>query len=276
MMSFKGIDRVSLLTLQGRIIVPFMMGKYQSERFPNAKGQCDLVLRKDGKWLLLVTVDLPDKTPTPVTDFIGVDFGINEIATTSDGEHFTGKEVEGVRQKRSALRQTLQHKASKQSQSGKRPRAIRCLCKRTAKRESNFRKHTNHFISKKLVALAIDTQRGIALEDLQGIRQRVEKRFRRQQRAKVSGWSFFQLRQCITYKAQLSGVSVILVDPRNTSRTCSVCGHCAKENRKRQSEFACVTCGHSLNADHNAAINIRGRAQVSALQESEPSATART
>ena len=47
-LSFKGIDRVSLLTLEGRVIVPFVMGKYQRERFSLAKGQCDLVRRKAG------------------------------------------------------------------------------------------------------------------------------------------------------------------------------------------------------------------------------------
>jgi len=49
LMSFKGVDRVSLLTLEGRIIVPVIMGKYQSERFNGKHGQCDLVRRKDGK-----------------------------------------------------------------------------------------------------------------------------------------------------------------------------------------------------------------------------------
>src|SRR5215510_4793080 len=60
-MSFKGIDRVSLLTLEGRAIVSFVMGAHQKERYSLAKGQSDLVRRKDGKWFLLVTVDLPDK-----------------------------------------------------------------------------------------------------------------------------------------------------------------------------------------------------------------------
>src|SRR5262249_41917493 len=71
LMSFKGVDRVSLLTLEGRIIVPLIMGKHQSERFNGKHGQCDLVRRKDGKWFLLVTADLPDGTPQPATDFIG-------------------------------------------------------------------------------------------------------------------------------------------------------------------------------------------------------------
>jgi putative transposase len=48
-LSFKGIDRVSILTLEGRLIIPFVMGKYQRERFSQAKGECDLVRRKDGK-----------------------------------------------------------------------------------------------------------------------------------------------------------------------------------------------------------------------------------
>jgi IS605 OrfB family transposase len=275
MMSFKGIDRVSLLTLSGRVNVPFVMGKYQRDRFTNAIGQSDLVLRKDGRWFLLASVNLPDKATLPPTDFIGVDFGIANIATSSDGEVYSGAEVESVRRRRHALRQTLQHKASKQSQSGKRPRSIRRLLKRKGGQESRFRSHTNHCISKKLVASAIGTQRGIALEDLKGIRKRVENRFRKSQRAKVSGWSFFQLRQFITYKAGLAGVTLALVDPRGTSRTCAECGHCAKESRKSQAEFECVSCRHTNNADINAAINIRRRAvQVNQPQASESVAQA--
>ena len=66
MMWFKGVDRVSLLTLDGRVVVAFVMGKYQAERFTNAKGQADLVLRRDGRWFLLVTVDVPEAAPVPL------------------------------------------------------------------------------------------------------------------------------------------------------------------------------------------------------------------
>lgn len=275
MMTFKGADRVSLLTLGGRVVVPFVMGRYQREWFTNPIGQCDLVLRKDGRWFLLASVSVPDKAALPVTDFIGVDLGVTNIATTSDGEVVSGAEIEGVRRRHHSLRQTLQHKASKQSQAGKRPRSIRRLLSRKGGQESRFRSHTNHCISKKLVASAVGTQRGIALEDLKGVRERVGKRFRRSQRAKVSGWSFFQLRQFIAYKAQLAGVPIALVDPRNTSRTCAACGHCARENRKSQAEFECVNCRHTTNADINAAINIRRRAaQVNRPQASESAAQA--
>ena len=79
----------------------------------------------------------------------------------------------------------------------------------------------------------------------------------RDARNRLSGWSFAQLVAFVTYKAELAGVPVVTVDPRNTSRTCAECGHCEKANRKTQARFLCVSCGHSANADHNAARNIR-------------------
>jgi transposase len=79
----------------------------------------------------------------------------------------------------------------------------------------------------------------------------------------MTGWSFHQLRSFLAYKAELIGVSIIYVDPRNTSRTCNECGHCEKANRRSQSEFACQSCGHRANADLNAAKNIRSLGYVS-------------
>lgn len=69
-----------------------------------------------------------------------------------------------------------------------------------------------------------------------------------------------QFGEFLRYKARLSGGQVIEVDPRNTSRRCSPCGHVTRENRESQAVFLCKKCGHSDNADHNAAINILDRA----------------
>jgi IS605 OrfB family transposase len=267
-MSFKGIDRVSLLTLTGRVVVPFVAGQYQHDRFGFAKGQADLVRRKDGKWFLLVTVDLPDGTPIHATDFVGVDLGVTQLATTSDGDHFGGGKVESVRQKFHGTRKRLQKAAAKRQNKGRRPKSIRRRLKRIGSRESRFRRDHNHVISKKLVALAKGTGRGIALEELSGIRDRT--RFRKGQRAKMGGWAFHQLRSFITYKGKLHGVPVVLVDPRNTSRTCIACGHCDKANRRSQAIFRCVRCGHTANADVNGARNILAKALVNVPHVSEP------
>lgn len=272
LMSFKGVDRVSLLTLEGRVVVPILMGRYQRERFSNAKGQSDLVLRHDGKWFLLVTVDVPDGTPIPAMDFIGVDLGALNIATTSDGDIFSGEGVERVRSRHHDRCRTLHKVAAARKRKGRRPKNIRRALKRAKGREARFRRDVNHVISKKLVATATDTGRGIALEDLSGIRDRT--RFRREQRARMSGWSFSQLRSYTAYKARLAGVPVEIVDPRNTSRTCNECGHCDKRNRRSQADFLCRSCGYSAHADENAAINIASAARHAAQGLANPQSIA--
>jgi putative transposase len=260
--SFKSLDRISLLTISGRILVPFVMGKYQRDRFTAAKGQCDLVRRKDSKWFLLVTVDLPENARLPASDFIGVDFGVVNIVTTSDGTTNSGARIEACRSRYSRLRRSLQQAASAKFKAKVRPKNIRRKLKTIASRESRFRRDVNHCISKSLVACAKDTARGIAGEDLTYIRERT--RFRKPQRARMSGWAFAQLRMFLTYKAILAGVDLRMVDPRGTSRSCNPCGYEAKSNRKSQAEFVCGKCGHAEHADLNAARNIRSRALVNA------------
>jgi putative transposase len=259
MMSFKGVDRVSLLTLDGRVIVPVVMGKYQAEKFTNAKGQADLVLRRDGKWFLLVTVDLPESTPTPTSDFLGVDLGLANIASDSDGNQYSGKPVENVRRKHNLQRKRLQRCNTK---------GAKKKLKRIAGKEARFRKHENHVISKAIVENARGTGRGISLEDLKGIRDR-KTAWAKDARNRLGGWGFAQLRSFIEYKARLSGVFVASVDPAYTSQACSDCGHCCRGNRKSQAKFLCVSCGMSMNADQNAALNIKFRAQDASKTPSE-------
>ncbi len=250
-MSFKGLLTVSLLTIQGRVLVPFLVGGYQQARMDAMKGQADLLYR-NGTWYLAVTLEVPTPTPDESTDTLGVDLGIVNIATDSTGETFSGAQVEKTRQRLHALRQRLAKRGTKS--------AKRHL-KKLSGGEARFRKNTNHVISKRLVHKAKENKQGIAIEELRHIRQRTERTVRHSQRARHSCWSFAQLRFFLSYKAALAGVPLHLVDPRNTSRTCSVCGHCAEENRKSQACFCCQACGHCDNADRNAAINI-SRASV--------------
>jgi transposase len=78
----------------------------------------------------------------------------------------------------------------------------------------------------------------------------------------LHSWSFHQLQGFIGYKAQRSGVPVVKVDPRNTSRECSACGCVDKRNRPSQAIFSCIQCGFVSHADVNAAVNIGRRAAV--------------
>jgi putative transposase len=249
--SFKGVDHVSLWTLpKGRIIIPLICGEYQKERFDRIKGQADLVYRK-GKFYLYCTVDLPENAPVEPTDFLGIDLGVANVASDSDGKRYSGTGLKSVRYRHRRLRTNLQKKQT---------RAANRRLKLLSGKESRFATWVNHNISKQIVAEAKRSGRGIAIEDLKGIRERVKAR--RKQRAVLHSWAFSQLRLFIAYKATMAGILLALVDPRNTSRTCAHCGHCEKKNRPSQSEFRCRFCGHEDHADINAARNIRAGALV--------------
>ena len=256
-MSFRGIEAVSLSTVEGRQLIPMLIRDYFNPRMNRVKGQADLVLI-DGMFYLFATCDLPEDTPINPEGFIGVDMGIVNIATLSTGEQFSGDQIEETRQRYSTLRASLQRKDTKS--------AKRHL-KKARKKEARFRRDLNHRISKKIVEMAKGTLSGIALENLKGIRERA-KTVRRSQRSKHSGWSFHQLAAFIGYKARLAGIPVVMIDPRNTSRECSECGHIEKANRKSQAEFVCKNCGYIENADFNAAKVIASRAASTSLSSS--------
>lgn len=249
-LSWKGLDRVSILTLRGRQLIPVILGGYQVARLKNIRGQVDLIYR-DGKFYLAVVVDVPEPPTNEPEDWLGVDLGIVNIAADSDGTAYSGGKINGLRARHARLRARLQSKCTK---SAKR------LLKKHRRKESRFARDVNHVISKKLVAKAKDTGRGIVLEDLKGIRDRVT--VRKAQRRVQHSWSFHQLRSFIEYKARLAAVAVALIDPRNTSRTCPACGTIDKRNRPTRDQFLCVSCGHAGPADSIAAVNIRGRATV--------------
>lgn len=244
---------VSLATVEGRKKYEIEVRDYFKGRMERVKGQVDLVFI-NGEFWLYATCDMPEDTPITPDHMLGVDFGMVNIATTSDGESYSGERLEKVRMKYQTQRERLQKKNTKYAKE---------KLKKASGKERRFRTDTNHVVSKKLVGKAKDTASAIALEDLTHINERTT--VRKSQRAKRHSWSFFQLRQFVQYKAKLAGIPVFVVDARNTSRTCSSCGHCEKASRKNQAEFCCKNCGHEENADYNAAKNIAARAVSTGL-----------
>ncbi len=239
---------VSLWTLEGRMVLPVVMGEHQRRLLAFRKGQADLCLVR-GRWFLAATCDVPETEDFHAEDWLGVDLGIVALAADSDGRVYSGADVERVRSRLACRKAGLQRRRTKGAK-----RRLRKL----AGREARFRKHTNHVISKAIVQTAERTDRGIALEDLKHIRGRVTAR--RSQRSRLHSWSFGQMRGFVSYKAKRAGVSVVFVDPRYTSQACHACGLIDKRNRPNQATFKCIGCGHEASADTNAARNIRQRA----------------
>lgn len=243
-------QEVSIWAIGGRLRLAYEVGEHQKELLATLQGQADLVLR-DGQFYLYQTCNVEEPPITEPNGFLGVDLGIVNIASDSDGERHSGGQVNGLRARHARLRGKLQHKGTK---------AAKRLLKKRSRKEHHFSQHVNHTISKRLVARAKDTGRGIALEDLKGIRERVS--VRKAHRRQLNSWAFYDLRQKIEYKANLAGVKVMLVDPRNTSRTCPACGSIDKANRPDQATFRCLACNFSGHADIVAAGIIARRAAI--------------
>lgn len=247
-----GVSVASMTLLSGREKIKLSIGGYQTKRLKGATlGETNLCYQKDkGRFRLHFSIKEADPPETEPEGFLGVDLGVTNLAVSSDGEVFSSAELKGIRHRHRRLRKRLQEKGTKS--------AKRLLVERS-KKERRHAAHVNHCVSKKIVSVAKGTSRGIALEELGGIRERIT--VRRTQRDTFSAWAFHQLRGFIEYKAMAEGIPVVCVDPRNTSRTCPACGHVDKANRKTQSDFSCVDCGCSGLADHFAAVEIGRRAE---------------
>ena len=242
---FTGKQLVSIWTVVGRQKIPYICGERQERLLESRLGETDLVFRK-GSFYLLAVCEVPEPTPANVDEVLGVDFGIARLATDSDGQSYSGEQVEARRQRYAERRATLQKVGT---------RSAKRKLRKMRGRQRRYQADVNHCISTRLVRKAQDTNRTIALEDLKGIRSRTT--VGKSQRARHHNWAFRQLRTFVEYKAVVAGVRVLHVDPRNTSRRCAACGHCEKANRKTQSEFVCKLCHHGAHADVNAALNIQ-------------------
>lgn len=239
-LSYRPDNSISIWTLDGRLKIPFVC--HNPAYLPYVKGEADLVYKK-GKFYLFQTVEIPDTDIEDVEDFIGVDFGLVSIATTSEGVDHSSADLTRIREQKQKVRSSIQRKGTKSSKR---------LLKRLSGRERTFASVTNHTVAKQIVAEAHESQRGIALEDLSGIRFSANSKGKKL-RTRIGKWNFRQLREYIEYKARRRGVPVVLVNPRYTSKTCHRCKRIGKRQGK---SFACDNCGNNMDADHNAAINI--------------------
>ena len=253
MLSWQYTERtVSIWTLSGRMKdVAFTSSPEHLARLAlYRKGESDLLFR-DGMWFLIATCEVPEaELDTSVTQFLGIDLGIVNIATTSDGQIMAGRRLNRGRLRERTLRQKLQRKNT--------PSAKRRLRKRRRKEARRVR-DINHKIAKHVVAEAERTGRGIALEDLTGIRARV--RLRKPQRATLHSWAFAQLGDFIAYKARKAGVVVVHVDPAYTSRTCAHAGTSTRRTGPLRPVSYAGPADSLHHADRNGSRNIRHRAE---------------
>lgn len=174
-------------------------------------------------------VDVVDKETKSTGDVLGIDLGKNKLLSLSSGK-FLGNIVSPL-----------------------------CDAVKTSKKgsKSNLqaRKHRDQYIRESVNQLPWKSLQTIVLEDLRGIKQGKQQNRGKAFRKAMAPWTVRQAINWIEYKAQRNGVRVVFVDPANTSRCCPACGTVSKDNRQGE-KFACISCGHSADADYVGACNI--------------------
>ena len=238
----------SLNLIQGRAKgIKLDIGDYQKQLLQGkSPTSAELIKRKDGFYFLQIQVK--DEPPAPIkTDSVlGIDLGRKDIAYTSQGDSFSGEQINRIRDHYTSLRASLQRKARKATQGTRSTRRrARQLLKRLGASERRFQSWLNHQISYRLIQQAKQQSTAIALEDLTGIRERTNQQPRnKQERRRSNSWAFYQLRSFLVYKAVKFGVPLVFVNPAYSSQTCHRCLHIHPEKGKSYRNGKTYKCGH--------------------------------
>ncbi len=241
----------SLATVSGRLEIDFTVPKHALTYIGGTVCSADLCFHH-GRYFLHIVVTIPAPVVEPSNEVIGIDLGLNRPAVTSN-RHFLGDKRWKEQERRMLrIRRKLQAKGTKS--------ATRHLKKLSGKLFRQRKDH-DHVLSKRIVQHA-HPGATIVLENLTNIREtstigRGKNGKNVESKRRIHSWSFAQLHSFLAYKAEARGMTVVKIDPRHTSQTCSKCGYQARNNRRSQSLFLCRACGYCANADWNAAKNIR-------------------
>jgi putative transposase len=235
-------EAVSLNTLQGRMLVPMILGDHQREILHSGRPkEAELVFRR-GRWFFNLVVESCDGETVASGPVMGVDVGENTLAASSTGRIWGGEALRHRRDQHLALRRRLQSNGSQ---------SARQTLRQVSGRERRRVRHINHETSQGIVAEArrIGAAR-IVMEDLTDIRERI--RAGRRVRTRLHRWAFRQLQSFVEYKARAVGITVEYVNPSYTSQTCSAC---RQLGTRRKHRFECP-CGFRAHADLNASRNL--------------------
>jgi putative transposase len=269
--SFKTEHRVSLLALDGRVVLSYTgYDKHVSLLQHGASiGAAKLWYDQPRKqFYLLVTLEIEAAEPTPEShsQVVGVDVGQRYLAVTATPTHqasfYSGKAIRAKADHYARLRKRLQKKGTRS--------ATRRLVVISG-RERRLKHDRNHLISRRIVDQHPHSI--IGLEDLTHIRERSKRRtHKRKKKGKgvervsvkqrksnrhASQWAFAELHDYIAYKATLVGSMAVKVDAHSTSKACPTCGYTSDANRpKKGLLFVCQSCHYTLHADLIGARNI--------------------
>jgi putative transposase len=209
---------------------------FESDRLEGAKWQQGCFAQDAvGDWWLCLPVEMPAEETVAPREAVGVDLGLKDIAVTSDGERLeAGKWT---------------HRYAEQLANAQR-RGHKRQAKRIHRKAARCRADALHKFSRSIV----DSYQKIVIGDVSSLKLAKTKMAKS---VLDSGWGM--LKQMLQYKGEYAGRFVEVVNERNTTRVCSICGCASGPSGLRQlvvRAWRCQGCGTWHNRDANAARNI--------------------
>jgi putative transposase len=202
--------------------------------------------RSAGKWYVCCSVDLGDVQPTSATGpAVGIDLGLKSFLTTSDGEQVAPPRL--YRNAQAQVRRAARRVARRKKGSNRRRKAVRTLAK-VHQHVANQRKDFHH-----KTALALVRRYGLIVHEDLNVRGIARTRLAKS--THDAGWAGFLV--ILAHKAAEAGVTVIAVNPRNTTQACSGCGLLPEVPKTLADRLHSCSCGCVLDRDENAARNIQ-------------------
>jgi putative transposase len=213
-----------------------------------------------GRWHVSIQTQGADTLAAGLPPSLGIDMGLSQFITTSDGRAVAP--LRAMARQQARLRHHQKALSRKKKGSCNRRKAIERLARLHA-RIARQRSDWLHQLSTRLVrehpVIAIEDLKVAAMSasakgSAETPGRRVKQKAGLNRGILDAAWA--QFRRQLQYKAAAVGGEILAVDPAYTSQRCSGCGHVDKNNRKTQSAFVCLACGHAEHADVNAAKNI--------------------
>jgi putative transposase len=235
--------------------------RYRNSRTMLGEVKNITVSQTNGKWYASIQTEREVEQPIHVaTSAVGVDMGIAKFTTLSTGEAF--QPINSFRTKQAILAR-YQRAMSRKIKFSKNWRKAKTKVSKLHSTIANIRRDylhkTSNAISKNHAMIVIeDLQVANMSKSAKGSSDKHGRNVKAKSGLNKSildqGW--FEFRRQLEYKQAWRGGWVQAVPPQYTSQRCSCCGHVSRDNRITQAKFECVECGHSENADINAARNI--------------------
>ena len=198
-------------------------------------------------YYVCITVEREIKKYKPNKIAVGIDLGIKDLATLSNGTRY--KNIKPYRSLENRLSRLQRQHSKKIKGSNNRDKA-RIKLARLHERISNIRNNHLHQITHKIVS----ENQTIVLEDLN-----VRGMIKNKKLAKsIADVSFCEFARQIHYKSEWYGRTVVFVDRwYPSSKACNKCNFINQNLSLNDREWDCPRCNSHLDRDFNAALNIK-------------------